>query len=118
MLVSESHTTLHISVKIPHYTIYYSNHADGTAHTGSAIVIKSTSKQYEIEPFIANKIQGIILRLEALSRPVVIVAVYSPLRHSIPAEEYDYFSSQPGTYYLVGLLRQRYSSCRYIKADF
>jgi hypothetical protein len=32
MLVSESHTTEHAFVKIPHYTIYYANHPDGTAH--------------------------------------------------------------------------------------
>jgi hypothetical protein len=38
-LVSESHTTEDTFVKIPHYTTYYENHPDGTAHAGSAITI-------------------------------------------------------------------------------
>jgi hypothetical protein len=48
-----------------------------------------------------NKIQGTILQLEALSRPVVIAAVYNASRHSISAEEYNLFLTQLGTYYLV-----------------
>jgi hypothetical protein len=70
-------------------------------HDGSAIIIKSTLKHYELEHFITNKIQGTILQLEALSRLMVIAAVNIPPRHSISAEEYDHFLSQLGTYYLV-----------------
>jgi hypothetical protein len=81
--------TEHTFVKIPHYTIYYANNTGGKA--GSAIIIKSTLKYYEFEAFITNKIQGTILRLETLSRPTVIVAVYSPPWHSISAEEYVTF---------------------------
>jgi hypothetical protein len=75
LLVSKSHTTEHASVKISHYTIYYANYSDGTAHAGSAIIIKSTLKHYELEPFITNKMQGIILRLEVLSRLVAIATI-------------------------------------------
>jgi hypothetical protein len=81
-----SHITEHTFVKMSHYTIYYANHPDGIAHAGSASIIKSTLKHYELEPFIMNKIQGTILRLEALSRRVVTAAVYSPPRHSVSAE--------------------------------
>jgi exonuclease III len=101
LLLSESQATEHTFVKISHYTIYYENHPDGTAHAGSVIIIKSTLKHDKSEPFIMNKIQGTILQLEALSQPMVIAAVYSPPRHSISAEEYDHFISQLGTYYLV-----------------
>jgi exonuclease III len=97
LLVSESHTTEHTFVKIPHYTIYCSNHPDGTAHVGSEFIIKSAMKPYELQPFIMNKIQGTILRLEVLSRPEVIAAP----RHSISAEEYTHFLPQLGTHYLV-----------------
>jgi exonuclease III len=99
LLVSESQTTEHAFVKIPHYTIYYANYPDGTAHAGSVIIIKSNSKHYELELFITNKIQGTILWLEALSQ--VTPAVYSPPRPSDSAEEYDHFLSQLGTHYLV-----------------
>jgi exonuclease III len=88
LLFSESHTPEHIFVKIPHYSINYANHPDRTAHAGSAIIIKSTLKHCELEPFITNKIQDTILRLEAL-----IAAVYSPHRQSVSAEECDHFLS-------------------------
>jgi hypothetical protein len=101
LLVLESHATEHTFVKMSHYTIHYANHPDGTAQAGSAIIIKSTLKHYVLEPFVTNRIQGTILRLEALSGPVTIAAVYSAPRHSISAEEYDHFLSQLGTYYLV-----------------
>jgi hypothetical protein len=86
---------------MPHYTIHYANHPDGRCHAGSAIIIKYTLKPYELEPFIMNKIQGIVLRLEALSRPMVTAAVYSLPGHSFSVEEYDHFLSQLGTHYLV-----------------
>jgi hypothetical protein len=100
-LVSKIHTTEHILVKIPHYTIHYANHPDETAHAGSAIIIKSTFKHYELELFFTNRIQGSVLRFEALSRPIIIAAGYSSLRHSISAEEYNHFLAQLGTLYLV-----------------
>jgi exonuclease III len=56
LLVSESHATEQTFIKIPHYSIYYANHPDGTADAGSAIIIKSTLKNYELEPYITNKI--------------------------------------------------------------
>jgi hypothetical protein len=52
LLVSESHTTEHTFVKIPHYTIYSADLPDGTAHAESAIIIKSTLKHYELEPLL------------------------------------------------------------------
>jgi hypothetical protein len=88
-------------VKILHYTIYYANIPDGTTRAESAIIIKYTSKLYELEPFIPNKTQDTILQLEALSRPMVTAAVYSPPRYPISAEEYDHFLSQLEPHYLV-----------------
>jgi exonuclease III len=38
LLVSESHTTEHTFVKIPHYTMYCPIHPDGTAHAGSVLL--------------------------------------------------------------------------------
>jgi hypothetical protein len=86
------------SAKLHHYTIYYANHPDGTAHAESKVIIKSILKHYEKELYITNKMQG---RLEALSPPTITPAVYSPPRHSVSAEEYDHFLSQLGTHYLV-----------------
>jgi exonuclease III len=64
LLISESHATLLTVIKIPYYEIYYANHSDGTAHGGSAIIIKTSIKHYILQPHITNKIQGTILKLE------------------------------------------------------
>lgn len=101
LLISESHSTERTMIRIPYYTIYFANHPDGTAHAGSAIIIRSTLKHHELESYITSKIQGTILQLEALSRPIVISAIYSPPRHTISVEEYEQFLSLLGTHYLV-----------------
>jgi hypothetical protein len=49
---------------MPHFTIYYANHPDGTARAGSAVIIKSTLKHYELEPFITNKIKALFYGLK------------------------------------------------------
>jgi hypothetical protein len=53
-------------VKILNYNVYYANHPDGTAHAGSAIIIKSNLKHHIQQPQITNKIQGTILTVQAL----------------------------------------------------
>jgi exonuclease III len=46
MLISETHFTTRIYIKIPNYTIYDTQHSDGTAHGGNTIII--------INPYPAN----------------------------------------------------------------
>jgi len=41
MLISETHFTTRSYFKIPHYAIYNTQHSDGTAHGGTAILIKT-----------------------------------------------------------------------------
>jgi hypothetical protein len=101
LLASKSHTTEHTFIKIPHHSIYYANHQDGTAHAGYAFIIKSTLKHYELGTFITNNIQGTIPQLEASSQPMVIAAVYSAPRYSISVEDSDHFLSQLGKHHLV-----------------
>jgi hypothetical protein len=40
MLISETHFTTKSYIKIPNYTVYDTQHPDGTAHGGTAIIIK------------------------------------------------------------------------------
>jgi hypothetical protein len=42
LLVSETHFTEQNYVNIPNYIAYATNHPDGIAHAGSAIIIKKT----------------------------------------------------------------------------
>jgi exonuclease III len=45
LLISESHTIEQSVIKISYYTTCYASHPDGTAHAGSALIIKSQIKR-------------------------------------------------------------------------
>lgn len=109
LLISESHSTEMLNYIIT--TIYviskyvcviriqhYANLRDGTAQAGSAIIIRSILKQHELESYINNKTQGIILQLEALSRPIIMSTIP---RHKIYIEGYEQSLLQLGKRYLV-----------------
>lgn len=101
MLISESHSTKLTVVKIPYYTVYYANHPDGTAHAGSAIIIRSALSHYVTEHYITDKIQSSVLKLQTFPWPMSIAAIYSPPRHSISSEEYEDFFLNLSSHFLV-----------------
>jgi exonuclease III len=47
LLISETHLTSKNHFTIPGYDLCYTNHPDGTAHGGTAILIKTTIAYYE-----------------------------------------------------------------------
>jgi exonuclease III len=49
MLISETHFTNKSYLKIPNFNIYHTNHPDGAAHAGTAIIIRKNIKHYERE---------------------------------------------------------------------
>jgi hypothetical protein len=44
MLIFETHFTTKSSIRMPNYSIYDTQHPDGTAHGGTAIIIKNNIK--------------------------------------------------------------------------
>jgi hypothetical protein len=46
MLISETHFTTKSYIKIPTYSMYDTQHPDGTAHGGTAIIIKNGIKHH------------------------------------------------------------------------
>jgi exonuclease III len=101
LLISDSHSTEQTVINTPYYTIYYPRHPDGTSHTGSAIIIKTTSKHFVQEPYITNKIQSTIIKTTTMPRIINIAAIYSPPRHLISSEEYEEFLFHLGPHFIV-----------------
>ena len=87
--------------RLPHHTIYYTHHPDGTAHAGSAIIIKTTLKHFILEPYITNKIQSTIIKITTMPRIIIIAAIYSSPCHVISSEEYKDFLLHLGPNFLV-----------------
>lgn len=103
LLISESHATERTLIKIPHYNIYFANHPDGNAHAGSAVIIKNNVQHTLLKPYLTDKIQSCIVRVNVLPRPLSVAAIYSPPRHTISTEEYkDFFTTCGGQFIIAG----------------
>jgi hypothetical protein len=56
MLISETHFTEKSYLKLPNYVVYHTNHPDGTARGGTAI-IKNSIKHHEPNNYSENLLQ-------------------------------------------------------------
>lgn len=54
LLISETHFTKKNHLSIPHYKFYQAMHPDGTAHGGSAILIKNNIQHHQGVHTITN----------------------------------------------------------------
>jgi exonuclease III len=102
LLVAETHFTDRSVFKIPHYNIYHSNHPDGTAHGGAAILIRNSISHCEMSAYQTIKIQATIINVDVHPRPITVAAVYSPPRHAISTQEYANFVQKLGTKFIAG----------------
>ncbi len=83
MMISETRFTIKNYFQINGYKIYDTKHPDGTAHGGSAILIKSRLKHYELHHYKTEHIQATNICLEEWSSDMVISAIYCPPKHAI-----------------------------------
>jgi exonuclease III len=101
LLISETQATDPTYVKIPYYTVYFANHPDNQAHAVAAVIIRTALKHYELQPYITNKIQSAIVKIQLSQRPVPIAAIYSPPRHCISSEDYEEYLSSLGPQFIA-----------------
>lgn len=103
LLISESHATELTAIKIPYHSVYFANHPDGTAHGGSAIIIKNSICHTELESYVTNKIQAALVKIQTFEWPITISSIYSPPRHTISTEEYtNFLSTIPSPFVVAG----------------
>lgn len=102
MLISESHFTNLTTFKIPHYSVYNTPHPDGTAHGGTAIIIRNTIPHQELSTYQTDKIQATSVEIRAIPWYFTVSAVYSPPRHAISTEEYKDLFQTLGNIFIIG----------------
>jgi len=102
MLISETHFTKKSCVKIPNYTIYATQHSDGTAHGGTAIVIKNGIKLHLHGYYTQEHLQATSVVIEDWVGPLTIAAVYCHPKHTIKAEQFQTFYATLGHRFLAG----------------
>lgn len=102
LLVPESHTTASSSIKIQNYNIYCTDHPDGTAHAGAAIVVRSSIKHFEQPHFKTEYLQAATIAIEDRNGTFNVSAVYCPPKHKLKQEQYDEYFNTLGTRFIAG----------------
>ena len=83
LLVSETHFTSKTYFEISNYKTYHTIHPDGTAHGGSAILVKSSIRHTELPKYQTNEIQATSIEVHDGSGSLCISALYSPPKYKI-----------------------------------
>jgi hypothetical protein len=78
MLISETHFTDKSHLRIPNYAVYHSNHPNGTARGGSAIIIKRSIKHRLLNSHTQDFLQATNVSVEDSTGPLTVSAVYLP----------------------------------------
>lgn len=102
LLVSETHFTASSCVKIKNYQIYGTNHPDGTAHAGSAVIVRTNIRHSEQRQFKKPHIQAATITVEDRNGTFNVTAVYCPPKHKITQEQYDELFHTLGPRFIVG----------------
>lgn len=102
LLVSETHFTKKSFFCIPSYKVYHTLHPDGTAHGGSAIIIKNKIKHSEARQYCTPEIQATNIILEIANETITVCAVYSPPKHNIKRDSYKAFFNTLGLRFIAG----------------
>lgn len=102
LLISETHFTQKTHFKIPNYNTYNTNHPDGTAHGGTAILIKSSIKHYELPKYQKDLIQSTAIKVTTLPFELTIAAVYCPPRHNTKKSDFKEYFQTLGNIFIAG----------------
>jgi hypothetical protein len=102
LLISETHFTNENHYTIPGYDLCYTCHPDGTAHGGTAIIIKNTLEYYERPKYAEATIQATSVTVSGLFYKITIAAGYCPPRHNLKEEHFKAFFQTLGPRFLAG----------------
>jgi hypothetical protein len=101
-LISENHFTMKSSIHIPNYSIYDTQHPDGTAHGGTAIIIKNGIQHHLHRHYNQAHLQATSVTIDDWIGPLTIAAVYCPPNHTIKADKFLSFYATLGQRFLGG----------------
>lgn len=102
MLVAETHCTNKSYLKIPGYIVYHTEHPDGTAHGGTAIIVKRNIKHHLMEEYKKEYLQATTICVDQHTQPMIISATYCPPKHNNKKENYEKYLKTLGNRYIAG----------------
>jgi hypothetical protein len=102
MLLSETHFTLKSYLRIPHYTIYHTNHPTGTARGGTAIIIRNVIKNHPLHNYSRDYHQATSVTVEDTDGHLTLTAVYLPPKHPVCKAQFEEFFTTLGPRFIAG----------------
>jgi hypothetical protein len=102
-LISETHFTTKNYFRIPNYATYTTEHPEGKAHGGTAVIIKNSIKYYELKKYETQHLQATSIALENWQGPLTIAAVYCPPRPTISKAQFEDFYRTLGSRFIAGV---------------
>uniref|UniRef100_A0A224X7Z3 Putative reverse transcriptase n=1 Tax=Panstrongylus lignarius TaxID=156445 RepID=A0A224X7Z3_9HEMI len=101
-LITETHFTERTRFYINDYKTYRTDHPDGTAHGGSAILIKNSLTHFLIPSNATYSLQPTVISLQSEPFNYTIAAVYCPPNQTINQNQFLSFFQFLGTRFISG----------------
>jgi hypothetical protein len=73
-----SHFTAESYFKISNFRVYSTTHPDGTAHGGTAIIIKQAIDHYELQKYVENHLQATSIKVTTFPYDLTTCGVLPP----------------------------------------
>lgn len=102
LLVSETHFTDRNYFNIQKYKTYNTNHPDGTAHGGTAVIISNKIEHFEIHKTEKDYVQATNVKIKDSNGLLVVSAVYCPPRHAVKGKQFEDFFQTLGSRFIAG----------------
>jgi hypothetical protein len=102
MLLSETHFTQKSYLRIPHYTVYHTNHPAGNARGGTAIIIKNSIRHHPLRNYSRDYLQATSVSVDDSVRLITIMAVYLPPKHTVRKEQLEEFYANLRPRFIAG----------------
>lgn len=102
LLISEKHFSTKNHFNIRGFNFYGTKHSDGTAHEGTAIIIRKNIKHHELIKHDEEQLQATSIQIEEWNGPLVLSAVYCPPRHQIKTNDFIEYFETLGPRFIAG----------------
>lgn len=101
-LITETHFTSQSRLFFPNYSIYTANHPDGTAHGGTAVIIRSSLRHFFHSSTSFDFLQAAAVTVYSLNFQLTVASIYCPPRFRIDSHSFTNFFNGLGTHFLAG----------------
>jgi len=101
-LITETHLTKTLKLKLPGYSIYRADHPDGTAYAGSAIIIAINLNHnlHLINP--QANLQSVSIQIFLNHVPLILASVYCPPSQKIITQDFAQLFNSLGKKFIAG----------------